>query len=386
MNGLEKTCLVSDKATKMYSLTSHSGDPGTFTKEKNQDEDRRPSVITYHCHSNNTKAHEASLKEHKIARKKLYIAAVICLGFIVAEIAGGYIAGSLAVVADAAHLFVDLSSFLISIGSLWLSSKPATKRLTYGWYRAEIVGALMSMIAIWVVTGVLVYLASERILHPDYSIDGVVMLITSACALGANIILAVVLHHTGHGHSHADTGHGHSHTGGQHQHNAPDYKPQTNASIRAAFIHVIGDLFQSISVLISALIIYFKPQYKIADPICTFIFSIFVLATTVTVLRDILIVLMEGVPRGINYSAVKQSILTVNGVKSVHSLHLLALTMNQVILSAHIATESSDDSKRILNEVTQNVFDNFPFHSVTIQVEPAEEQNSECIFCYEPND
>ncbi|PIO25737.1 hypothetical protein AB205_0098610 [Aquarana catesbeiana] len=106
--------------------------------------------------------------------------------------------------------------------------------------------------------------------------------------------LAVVLHHTGHGHSHADTGHGHSHTGGQHQHNAPDYKPQTNASIRAAFIHVIGDLFQSISVLISALIIYFKPQYKIADPICTFIFSIFVLATTVTVLRDILIVLMEG--------------------------------------------------------------------------------------------
>ncbi|PIO25736.1 hypothetical protein AB205_0098600, partial [Aquarana catesbeiana] len=124
----------------------------------------------------------------------------------------------------------------------------------------------------------------------------------------------------------------HSHTGGQHQHNAPDYKPQTNASIRAAFIHVIGDLFQSISVLISALIIYFKPQYKIADPICTFIFSIFVLATTVTVLRDILIVLME---------------------------------------------ESSDDSKRILNEVTQNVFDNFPFHSVTIQVEPAEEQNSD---------
>ncbi|CAI9598442.1 unnamed protein product [Staurois parvus] len=235
----------------------------------------------------------------------------------------------------------------------------------------------MSMITIWVVTGVLVYLACERIIHRDYTIDGVVMLITSACALGANIVLALVLHNAGHGHSHA---------GDQHQHMAPDYKPQTNASIRAAFIHVIGDLFQSISVLISAFLIYFKPQYKIADPICTFIFSIFVLATTITILRDVLVVLMEGVPRGINYSVVKQSILTVNGVKSVHNLHLLALTMNQVILSVHVAIETSDDSKRILNEVTRNVFDNFPFHSITVQIESAEEQNPECIFCYEPTD
>ncbi|XP_018416359.1 PREDICTED: zinc transporter 8 [Nanorana parkeri] len=377
MKGLEKACLVSDKATKMYSLTNHSGDQGILTKEKHQDEDCRPSVITYHCHNNNSKAYDSRQKEHKIARKKLYIAAAICFTFIVAEIAGGYMAGSLAVVADAAHLFVDLSSFLISICSLWLSSKPATKRLTYGWYRAEIVGALLSMITIWVVTGVLVYLACERILHPDYTIDGAVMLLTSACALGANVVLALVLHNTGHGHSHA---------GGQHQHMAPDYTPQTNASIRAAFIHVIGDLFQSISVLISALIIYFKPQYKIADPICTFIFSIFVLATTITILRDVLIVLMEGVPRGINYSVVKQSILAVNGVKSVHSLHLMALTMNQVILSVHVATETSDDNRRVMKEVTRNVFDNFPFHSVTVQVEPAEEQNPECMFCYEPTD
>ncbi|XP_068094051.1 proton-coupled zinc antiporter SLC30A8 isoform X2 [Hyperolius riggenbachi] len=353
-----------------------SGEQRIFAKEKPQDEERRPSVIAYHCHNNNSKAFEARQSEHRLARKKLCIAAAICLTFIVAEITGGYIAGSLAVVADAAHLFVDLSSFLISLCSLWLSSKPATRRLTYGWYRAEIVGALLSMVTIWVVTGVLVYLACERILHSDYTIDGAVMLMTSACALGANVVLALVLHHTGHGHSHAGIQ--------QHQHMVPDFKPQTNASIRAAFIHVIGDLFQSVSVLISALIVYFKPQYKIADPICTFIFSIFVLATTITILRDVLLVLMEGVPRGINYSAVKQSILAVNGVKSVHSLHLLALTMNQVILSAHVATETSDDARRILTEVTRNVFDNFPFHSVTIQVEPVEDQNPECVFCSEP--
>ncbi|NXR01294.1 ZNT8 protein, partial [Sagittarius serpentarius] len=151
----------------------------------------------------------------------------------------------------------------------------------------EILGALMSMIIVWMVTGVLTYLASMRLLHPDYNIDAMVMLITSACAVLANILLSLILHQTSYGHSHgAQAREGVS---------APPEKATLgNASLRAAFVHAIGDLFQSISVLISALIIFFKPEYKIADPICTFVFSIFVLATTITILRDILIVLMEG--------------------------------------------------------------------------------------------
>ncbi|NXQ45434.1 ZNT8 protein, partial [Catharus fuscescens] len=151
----------------------------------------------------------------------------------------------------------------------------------------EILGALMSMIIVWMVTGVLIYLACMRLLHSDYDIDATVMLITSACAVLTNILLSLILHQTGHGHSH----------GAQAREfvSAPLEKAAlSNASLRAAFVHTIGDLFQSISVLISALIIFFKPQYKIADPICTFVFSTFVLATTITILRDILTVLMEG--------------------------------------------------------------------------------------------
>ncbi|NXT92877.1 ZNT8 protein, partial [Anhinga rufa] len=151
----------------------------------------------------------------------------------------------------------------------------------------EILGALISMIIIWMMTGVLMYLASMRLLHPDYDIDAAVMLITSACAVLANIILSLILHQTGHGHNHGAQAREHA--------SVPLEKAALiNASLRAAFVHAIGDLFQSISVLISALIIFFKPEYKIADPICTFVFSIFVLATTITILRDILIVLMEG--------------------------------------------------------------------------------------------
>uniref|UniRef100_A0A8C5T9B2 Proton-coupled zinc antiporter SLC30A8 n=1 Tax=Malurus cyaneus samueli TaxID=2593467 RepID=A0A8C5T9B2_9PASS len=257
---------------------------------------------------------------------------LVYLDFPLALRHGGQIAGSLAVVTDAAHVLVDLTSFLISLFSLWLASKPPTKQFTFGWHRAEILGALMSMVIVWMVTGVLTYLACMRLLHPDYDIDATVMLITSACAVLSNILLSVILHQTGHGHSHGAPAREHV--------SAPLEKPAlSNASLRAAFVHAMGDLFQSVSVLISALIIFFKPQYKIADPICTFVFSIFVLATTITILRDILTVLMEGASKGFAYDAVRERILAVEKVESVHNLHLWCLTMNQTALSAHVATD-----------------------------------------------
>uniref|UniRef100_A0A803VUW1 Proton-coupled zinc antiporter SLC30A8 n=1 Tax=Ficedula albicollis TaxID=59894 RepID=A0A803VUW1_FICAL len=289
---------------------------------------------------------------------------------------GGQMAGSLAVVSDAAHILVDLTGFLISLFSLWLASKPPTKQFTFGWHRAEILGALMSMIIVWMVTGVLIYLACMRLLHPDYDIDATVMLITSACAVLINILLSLILHQTGHGHSH-----------GAQAREFPLEKPAlSNASLRAAFVHAIGDLFQSISVLISALIIFFKPQYKIADPICTFVFSTFVLATTITILRDILTVLMEGTSKGFTYDAVKARILAVEKVESVHNLHLWSLTMNQTALSAHIATADTMDSQKILRDVTQALFEHYSFHSITIQIESGEDQKPHCVFCQEPRD
>uniref|UniRef100_A0A8B9C8C0 Proton-coupled zinc antiporter SLC30A8 n=1 Tax=Anser brachyrhynchus TaxID=132585 RepID=A0A8B9C8C0_9AVES len=325
----------------------------------------------YHCHGY-SRAYENRKREQHQARRKLCAASVICIFFMVAEITGEYIAGSLAVITDAAHILVDLTSFLISLISLWLASKPPTKQLTFGWHRAEILGALMSMVIIWMVTGVLTYLASMRLLHPDYDIDATVMLITSACAMLANILL--ILHQTGHRHSH----------GAQAREtlSAPPEKPALrNASLRAAFVHAIGDLFQSISVLISALIIFFKPEYKIADPICTFVFSIFVLATTITILKDILIVLMEG---SVIFNPATR-ILAVEKVESVHNLHLWSLTMNQTILSAHVATDT-EDSQKILKDITQALFEHYSFHSITIQIESGEDQKQDCVFCQEPRD
>uniref|UniRef100_A0A8B9F842 Proton-coupled zinc antiporter SLC30A8 n=1 Tax=Amazona collaria TaxID=241587 RepID=A0A8B9F842_9PSIT len=344
--------------------------------QKNLNEDRQQQEAevaeanpAYHCHFY-SQAYENREREQHQARRKLCVASVICIFFMIAEITGeyvcGHIAGSLAVITDATHILVDLTSFLISLFSLWLASKPPTKQLTFGWHRAEILGALLSTIIIWMVTGALIYLASLRLLHPDYNIDATVMLITSACAVIANILLSLILHQTGHGHSHGSQAREHV--------------------LRAAFVHSIGDLFQSLSVLISALIVFFKPEYKIADPICTFVFSIFVLATTITILRDILIVLMEGTSKGFAYDEVKARILAVERVESVHNLHLWSLTMNQTILSAHVATADTEDSQKILRDITQALFEHYSFHSITIQIESGEDQKHDCVFCQEPRD
>ncbi|GCB73032.1 hypothetical protein scyTo_0002312 [Scyliorhinus torazame] len=128
------------------------------------------------------------------------------------------------------------------------------------------------------------------------------------------------------------------------------------------------------------------PEFKVADPICTFIFSVFVLGTTLTVLRDILLVLMEGVPIGLNYSDVKEKILAVNGVETVHNLYLWALTMNQVILSAHVVTADDVNPQQVLKKITQIIFDTFTVHSITIQVEQYSDQEPTCLFCQEPKD
>ncbi|KAM3596149.1 uncharacterized protein V6R79_009251 [Siganus canaliculatus] len=389
----ERLPLISDRSN---SYTTE----GSVPNQQGPQTDSNGSIK--HCHDN-SRAQEDREREKKTARKRLYLVSVICLFFMIGEILGGYFAGSLAVMTDAAHLLVDFTSFIISLLSLWLSSRPATHRLNYGWHRAEILGALLSVFTIWLVTGVLVYLAVERLISDDYTIEGTLMLITSGCAVLANIIMAFTLHQSGHGHSHgglSSHGHGHSHEKGKgHNHvsnhnnhgdleqngiNHERRTQQANASVRAAFVHVVGDLLQSISVFISAIIIFVKPEYKIADPICTFLFSIFVLCTTFTIMRDILIVLMEGTPVGVRYAEVRDGLLAVKGVTAVHNLHIWALTMNQAVLSAHVAIDESVDAQTVLREMTQACYSSYNFDSVTIQMERQADLKPGCTLCEDP--
>ncbi|KAM3933965.1 proton-coupled zinc antiporter SLC30A2 [Leptodactylus fuscus] len=329
-----------------------------------------------HCHSNRAQDDWYSTEKGK-ARRKLYVASVVCLLFMIGEVIGGYIAHSLAIMTDAAHLLTDFASMMISLFALWVSSRPATKTMNFGWHRAEILGALLSVLSIWVVTGVLVYLAVERIISGNYEIEGDVMLITSGAAVAVNIIMGLILHQTGHGHSH---GAGNTHS---HSHNSGD---QHNTSVRAAFIHVVGDFLQSLGVLVAAFVIYFKPEYKIIDPICTFLFSVLVLGTTLTILRDVLLVLMEGTPKGVDFNMVKDTLLSINGVKALHSLHIWALTVSQPVLSVHIAINEDADAQMVLKEASSLLQSKFHFHTTTMQIENYSEDMKDCQECQDPTD
>jgi len=329
-----------------------------------------------HCHT------ERESGIDKKARRKLVIATVLCLFFMIVEIVGGVLSKSLAIATDAAHLLTDLASFMISLFAIWLASRPSSRNMSFGWHRAEVIGATISVLLIWVITGVLVYAATLRIVNGDFEVDATIMLITSAIGVGVNIIMGCSLHQHGHSHHNSPSAEsGHAHDGGHgHAHDAAG-KEKENINVKAAFIHVVGDFVQSLGVFIAALIIYFKPEWKIVDPICTFIFSVLVLFTTISILKNTMNVLMEGIPKDVDFSVVKSTILKVPGIVSVHNLRIWGLTTDKTALSAHLAIDSSRSAQDILKEASTMIRRKYDVYEMTLQVENYQQDMNECTQC-----
>jgi cation diffusion facilitator family transporter len=142
---------------------------------------------------------EESKKSDETIKKMLKIS-IICLCFLIAELIGGVIANSLAILSDAAHLSSDLSGFVISLFSLYIGKKKANNKFTFGYHRAEVIGALVSVVTIWILTGILIKEAVDRLINPS-EINAVVMLLTSIFGLICNLAMFKVLHST-HNHHH----------------------------------------------------------------------------------------------------------------------------------------------------------------------------------------
>lgn len=335
-----------------------------------------------HCHGVEP-ARDAS----KAATRQLSIAVVLCGVFVVGEVLGGYLSGSLAIMGDAAHMFSDLASFGLSLFVLWLGEKKPKKSMTFGYYRAEALGALATLVIIWYVTGILVYLAIKRISTGEFELHSSAMLIVATCAVIFNVFLGITLHgglaicRLPHGHSHSGGGGGHQHLGGHdHSHGGADGR---QINIRAALIHVLGDLLQSIGVLISSMLIKFCGEdYKLADPICTLVFACIVVMTTIPVLRDTVTILLEGKPHRLNYDLIYEDLLSVKEVHRVHSLHLWSLTADLPCLSAHLTTSPGADQEVIRAQVNRILRNKHQVYRTTIQVEVHQAQvMSECERC-----
>jgi len=321
------------------------------------------------------------------ARRKLILVSILCCIFMVAEVIGGFLANSLAIMTDAAHLLSDLAGFLISIFALWLAQKAPTSKLSFGFHRAEIIGALLSVLLIWVLTGVLVYEAIQRILKPEV-VDGKLMFVVATLGLTVNLVMGCVLFSSGHGHSHglSGGGHGHSHGGhGGHDEENPETESlvsstaaaehEENINVRAALIHVIGDAIQSVGVMLAAALIWYNPTWNIADPICTFLFSILVLFTTTRLVGQSMRVLMEGSPEGIDPAAVERALARIPGVVEVHDLHIWSLTVGKASLSVHLL--STGEASKVLENAHQLLAKQFSIHHTTIQVE----HPTDAVYC-----
>lgn len=253
--------------------------------------------------------------------KRLTVVGTICFLFMITEIVGGYLANSLAIMTDAAHLMSDLVSFSISIISLFIAKLPASSEMSYGYHRAEIIGALLSVALIWGLTIWLLFEAVFRIIEPQ-EVNGSFMLITAVFGLLCNIIMAKVLHSSpGHSHSHS---HNHPGSDNHQQFNRSDrdsliihahnHSHMENVNLRAAFLHILGDLLQSIGVIIAAIIICIEPSWQMADPICTFLFSVIIVFTTVPITKQAISVLMEASPLGINLEQLNTDLQSVTTI------------------------------------------------------------------------
>ena len=239
---------------------------------------------------------------------------------------------------------------MISLFAVWIARRPASSSLTWGYHRYEVVGAIASVSLVWMLTGILVVEAIGRLMNPS-PVDGFIMFIVATLGLLVNLAMMKILHQdvggggSLHGHSHAGGG-GHSHGGGSGSASASDSE---NLNVRAAYIHVLGDLIQSVGVMIASIIIWFIPTAHMADPLCTLLFAILVLFTTYGVMQTAVLSILNAAPESIDIPSLLAALSSIEGVSNVHDVHVWSYASagdpKAIALSVHLA---ADEPKSVL--------------------------------------
>ncbi|NXY66509.1 ZNT4 protein, partial [Callaeas wilsoni] len=318
-------------------------------------------------------------------KKRLTLAALLYLLFMTGELIGGYVANSLAIMTDALHMLTDLSGIILTLLALWLSAKSPTKRFTFGFHRLEVLSAIISVLLVYILMAFLLYEAVQRTIHMDYEINGDIMLITAAVGVAVNLIMGFLLNQSGHLHSHSHS-HPHSHVPQPNSSNTAQGSSHGHSSlaVRAAFVHALGDLVQSIGVLVAAYIIRFKPEYKIADPICTYVFSILVVFTTIRILCDTGVIILEGVPRHLNVDRIKEDLMKIEDVYSIEDLNVWSLTAGKTTAIVHLQLVPGSSSKweDVQSKARQLLLNTFGMYKCSVQLQSYKQEMSKtCASC-----
>lgn len=272
------------------------------------------------------------------AGRAYFVALLVTLAYAGVEAAGGWWSGSLALMSDSGHMFSDGAALALAAVAARLASRPPGSRHSYGWARAEVIGALVNGLLMLGIVIWLVVEAVQRLLHPQEVHGGAVIWIAFV-GLVLNAVVAYVL------------GHG-----------------EESLNRRAALIHVLGDLVSSVAALIAGAVIYYT-GWVLIDPILSLVIGTLIFASTLNLLRETLHVLMEGVPRAVDFKTIGSALVTVEGVARVHDLHVWTIAFNRIALSAHLEIGRLQDWPRILREASDLLRSRFGIDHVTLQPE-----------------
>jgi len=292
--------------------------------------------------------------EHDARRRgerALALTLALAATYMVAEVVGGFVSGSLALLADAAHMLSDVAALALSLFAARMARRPPTSRHTYGLYRTEILAALVNGSALLAVSLGIAWEASQRLRAPA-PVQAPLMLAVAVGGLAVNALGLALLRR----------------------------ERETTVNLRAAFLHVLGDALGSAAAVTAGVLIWWR-GWTWADPVASLLIAVLVLRASWRLVAETVGVLLEGAPGHVDVDAVRESVLATPGVAAVHDLHVWTITSGLVALSCHVVQDEGAEATGTLAALQALLRERHGIHHVTVQVEPAGFDQPGCPTC-----
>ena len=283
--------------------------------------------------------HAASHLDQSIAGRFRY-AIILTALTLIAEVAGGIWTNSLALLSDAAHVFLDIFALILSLAAIRLASYPATDTRTFGWHRTEVFASFVNGVSVFLIAVGILYEAWGRLFQPE-EVKSLPMFIIAAIGLVMNLVAASALH----GHSHDDL------------------------NVRSAFLHVVGDAAASVGVIAGGIVMYFTNWY-VVDAVISVGIGFVIFWGAWRVIRESAHILLEGVPRGMSVTEVATAIRGVEGVNDVHHMNLWTICSHILALSAHVDVHPDFKGRQagVLRAIEDLLMERYHISHTTLQV------------------
>ena len=298
--------------------------------------------MTAAAHDNQGLVHS---HERAASRRNLTIALGLTVGYMVVELAGGFLANSLSLLADAGHMITDAGAIGLALLAMWIAGRPASIERTFGLHRSEVLAALANALALWLIAGLIFFEAYRRFLDVP-AVDGRLMLVVGGVGLLVNLAAAAVLR--------------------------PSAKESLN--VEGAFLHVVSDVLGSIAVIGAGLLIL-TTGWAMADPIFGAVIGLLIVISSARLLWKVLHVLMEGTPAHLDLHGLCQRLEQLDGITGVHDIHAWSITTGYDALSAHVTADEAalNNPGQILERLRNIASQEFGISHVTIQLEDSED-------------